>query len=156
MAVGVATGLVMGLWSFDGPLPVPAWLGEYGDTPRRLARLGHIAFLGLGILNLLLTHELPRSGLGPKGRNVAAWSMNAGNILLPIGLFAAAAWAPAKYALAFPATCVFVALCLAAWGARPVRANRSSVVTDDDSPTTTTKATSTIKEANWQPKTLSS
>ena len=62
MAVGIATGLVMGLWSFDGPVPVPAWLGEYGDTPRRLARLGHIAFLGLGILNLLLDHELPRSG----------------------------------------------------------------------------------------------
>ena len=40
LAVGIATGLVMGLWSFDGPLPPPAWLGEYGDTPRRLyARL---------------------------------------------------------------------------------------------------------------------
>ena len=119
MALGVATGWIMGLWSFDGPLPVPAWLGDYGDTPRRLARLGHIAFLGLGILNLLLAHELPRSGLGPSGRRVASVSMNVGNILLPIGLFAAAAWAPAKYVLAVPATSVFVALCLAAWGARP-------------------------------------
>jgi len=118
MAVGVATGLVMGLWSFDGPLPVPAWLGDYGDTPRRLARLGHIAFLGLGILNLLLTHELPRSTLGGTGKTVAATSMNIGNVGLPLGLFAAAAWAPAKYALAIPATAVFVALTLMAWGAR--------------------------------------
>lgn len=122
MALGVATGLIMGLWSFDGPLPVPGWLGDYGDTPRRLARLGHIAFLGLGILNLLLVHELPRSGLGPSGRRVASVSMNVGNILLPLGLFAAAAWAPAKYVLAIPATSVFVALCLAAWGARPTTA----------------------------------
>jgi hypothetical protein len=119
MAVGIATGLVMGLWSFDGPVPVPAWLGEYGDTPRRLARLGHIAFLGLGILNLLLDHELPRSGLGARGKRAAAWAMNLGNIALPMGLFAAAAWAPAKYALSIPATAVFVALTLVAWGARP-------------------------------------
>jgi hypothetical protein len=119
MAVGVATGLVMGLWSFDGPLPVPAWLGDYGDTPRRLARLGHIAFLGLGILNLLLTHELPQSALGATGKTIAATSMNIGNVGLPLGLFAAAVWASAKYALPIPATAVFVSLTLMAWGARP-------------------------------------
>jgi hypothetical protein len=118
LAAGIATGLVMGLWSFDGPLAPPAWLGGYADTPRRLARLGHIAFIGLGILNLLLAHELPRSALGPTGRRVAARAMNAGNIFLPLTLFAAAAWPPVKYAMALPATCVFVALCLAAWGAR--------------------------------------
>jgi hypothetical protein len=118
LAVGVATGLVMGLWSFDGPLPTPPWLGEYGDTPRRLARLGHIAFLGLGILNILLGRELPQSSLGARGRRVASRSMNVGNVLLPITLFAAAAWPPAKYAMSLPATAVFVALCLAAWGAR--------------------------------------
>ncbi|HXW06408.1 MAG TPA: hypothetical protein VD833_14315 [Vicinamibacterales bacterium] len=138
MAVGVATGLVMGLWSFDGPLPVPTWLGDYGDTPRQLARLGHIAFLGLGILNLLLAHELPRSSLGHRGRTVAAVSMNVGNVLLPIGLFAAAAWAPAKYLLGIPATSVFLALCLAAWGARPVRVNRGRAAMDDADGTTAT------------------
>jgi hypothetical protein len=118
LVVGIATGLVMGLWSFDGPVAVPAWLGEYAETPRRLARLGHIAFVGLGILNLLLAHELPRSALGSTGKGVASIAMNTGNILLPLTLFAAAAWPPAKYAMTLPATCVFVALCLAAWGAR--------------------------------------
>jgi hypothetical protein len=119
LAIGVATGLVMGLWSFDGPLPTPAWLGEYGDTPRRLARLGHIAFLGLGILNILLARELPHSTLGQRGQRLASIAMNVGNVLLPITLFAAAAWHPAKYAMGIPATAVFVALGLAAWGARP-------------------------------------
>jgi hypothetical protein len=118
MAVGIATGLVMGMWSFDGPMPTPAWLGEYGDTSRRLARLGHIAFLGLGILNILLSHELPRSLLSERRKRLASVSMNFGNILLPLTLFAAAAWRPAKYAMGLPATAVFVALCLAAWGAR--------------------------------------
>jgi hypothetical protein len=118
LAVGVATGLVMGLWSFEGPMTTPAWLGEYGDTSRRLARLGHIAFIGLGLINILLAHELPHSALGPRARRSASRHMNFGNIVLPITLFAAAAWRPAKYAMAIPATAVFVALCLAAWGAR--------------------------------------
>ena len=118
IAVGIATGLIMGLWSFDGPVQTPAWLGDYADTSRRLARLGHIAFIGLGILNLLLAHELPQSALGERGRRVASRHMNFGNIFLPITLFAAAFWRPAKYAMGIPATAVFVAMCLAAWGAR--------------------------------------
>ncbi|HEX5071119.1 MAG TPA: hypothetical protein VFV78_12960 [Vicinamibacterales bacterium] len=118
LAVGIATGLIMGLWSFDGPVHVPAWLGEYGDTSRRLARLGHIAFIGLGLINILLSHELPKSALSDRARQIASRHMNFGNIVLPIALFAAAAWRPAKYVMAVPATAVFVALCLAAWGAR--------------------------------------
>jgi hypothetical protein len=118
LAIGIATGLVMGLWSFDGPLPTPAWLGEYADTPRRLARLGHIAFIGLGTLNILLARELSESALTLSARRLASQAMNLGNVLLPLTLFAAAAWRPAKYAMAVPASAVFVALCLAAWGAR--------------------------------------
>ena len=122
LAVGVATGLVMGLWSFDGPLPTPVWLGAYGDTPRRLARLGHIAFIGLGTINILLARELTESSLGDPARRLASGAMNLGNVLLPITLFAAAAWRPAKYAMGLPATAVFVALSLAAWGARSAHA----------------------------------
>ena len=66
LAVGAGTGLILGLWSFDGPFAVPAWLGAYGDVSRRLARLGHIAFFGLGILNLLLARELPALAEGEK------------------------------------------------------------------------------------------
>lgn len=118
LAAGVASGLVMGLWSFDGPMTTPAWLGEYGDTSRRLARLGHIAFFGLGLINILLARELPQSSLSGRGRRIASRHMNFGNVVLPINLFAAAFWRPAKFAMAIPATAVFVALCLAAWGAR--------------------------------------
>jgi hypothetical protein len=118
LAMGIATGLVMGLWSFDGPLTPPAWLGDYADTSRRLARLGHIAFIGLGILNILLARELTQTSLGDKARRLASRAMNVGNVLLPINLFAAAMWHPAKYAMGIPATAVFVAMCLAAWGAR--------------------------------------
>jgi hypothetical protein len=118
LALGAASGLVLGLWSFQGPLPVPELLGDYDDVARRLARLGHIAFFGLGILNLLLAGELSRSRLTDSGRRIAGTAMNLGNLLMPPILFCAAAWHPAKYLLPVPATAVFVALILAAWGAR--------------------------------------
>ena len=115
LVAGVATGLVMGLWSFDGPLAAPAWLGGYGDTPRRLARLGHIAFFGLGILNILVARELP-AVIPDRRREVASFAMNAGNLLMPLTLFAASAYPPVKYALAVPSILVFLALTLVALG----------------------------------------
>jgi hypothetical protein len=114
--LGAATGLVMGLWSFDGPFPVPGWLGEYDQTARRLARLGHIAWFGLGILNVLVSGELRRSTLGRRGRLTASWAMNFGNVFLPLTLFAAAAYRPLKYFMSAPALAVFVAVVVTAYG----------------------------------------
>jgi hypothetical protein len=118
LAVGIAVGLVMGLWSFDGPMQPPDWIGEYADTSRRLVRLGHIAFIGLGTIDILIERELERSSLAPAARAVASWSMVVGNVLLPMTLFAAAANRPVKYFMAVPASAVFLALVLAAAGSR--------------------------------------
>jgi hypothetical protein len=115
---GAASGLVMGLWAFDGPVAVPAWVGEYGGTSRRLMRLGHIAFFGIGILNLLLVRELPALRLGQGAKAAAATGMNVANIFLPSILFAAALLPPLKYLLGVPAAGAFIALCIAAWGTR--------------------------------------
>jgi hypothetical protein len=115
--VGAASGLILGLWSFDGPFAVPGWLGEYDNTARRLARLGHIAFFGLGILNILVAMELRRNSLGLKARRVASWTMNFGNVFLPLTLFAAAAYRPCKYFMSAPAVAVFIALTFIAYGA---------------------------------------
>lgn len=115
-ALGGLTGLVLGLWSFDGPFPTPAFLGEYGDTSRRLARLGHIAFFGLGILNLLLAGELERGRLGRSAGRLASWTMNFGNVFLPLTLFAASVFHPAKYLMSLPASSVTVAMVVVAWG----------------------------------------
>ena len=115
MAVGAALGLIMGMWSFDGPLAPPNFIGDYTDTPRRLLRLGHIACFGIGILNLLLVQALLDSGNSSRVARRAAQAMNFGNIFLPLVLLIAAVYAPAKYRLPFPALSVFAALCLAAY-----------------------------------------
>ncbi len=116
MAVGVGVGLIMGLWSFGGPMAVPEWLGDYDDVSRRMARLGHIAFIGLGILNVLMARE--SSGGGPQLRRIALICMNFGNIALPITLWAAAVYHPLKYLMPVPAMSVLVALSLTAYGIR--------------------------------------
>lgn len=116
LALGAASGIILGLWSFGGPAPVPEWLGEYGELSRRLARLGHIAFFGLGILNILLARELSKLTLSAPCLAIASAAMNVGNVLMPLILFLAAAWHPLKYLLPIPASAVSVALTLVVWG----------------------------------------
>ena len=115
-ALGGITGLILGLWSFDGPFPVPAFLGDYDDTSRRLARLGHIAFFGLGILNLLAAAQLERNCLAKGSARTASLLMNFGNIFLPLTLFAASVYQPCKYLMSIPAMAVTITMCLFAYG----------------------------------------
>ena len=46
--LGFVTGMVLGMF-FHGE----NWLGGYGSFKRRMYRLGHISFFGLGAVNLL-------------------------------------------------------------------------------------------------------
>lgn len=45
--MGLTTGMLQGLFFHRED-----WLGGYGSWPRRMTRLGHIAFFGTGLLNL--------------------------------------------------------------------------------------------------------
>lgn len=116
LVLGAISGLVFGLWSFGGPMKVPAWLGDYDALSRRLARLCHISFFGLGILNLLLVRELPRCALREQAKRTASIAMNFGNVFLPLTLFAAAVYHPMKYAMGLPSMSVALALAITAYG----------------------------------------
>jgi hypothetical protein len=115
--LGVLTGSAMGLWAFDGPVSPPPGMTDYQGTARRLMRLGHIAFFGIGFLNLLLAVELPRLPLGDNLKRAAARAMNTANIFLPTLLMAAALLPPVKYLLPLPVMAATVALAIAAFGA---------------------------------------
>jgi hypothetical protein len=115
--MGVVTGLTLGLWSFDGPFPTPEWLGDYDSLSRRMTRLGHIAYFGLGFLTLLLAWELPKLTLDARQKTIAAKMMIFGNMFLPLTLFAASIYHPLKYLMPIPALCVLVAMSVAAKGA---------------------------------------
>jgi len=115
--LGISTGLLMGLWSFDGPFPAPDWLGEYEDVSRRLVRLGHIAYFGLGFITLMLAWELPKLKLSEQEKTLATNAMIFGNMVLPLTLFAAGIYHPLKYLMPIPALSVFLVMILAAKGA---------------------------------------
>jgi hypothetical protein len=53
MLGGVLSGALMGLFFLK-----PNWMGGYGSQPRRLVRLGHISFFGIGLLNLFYALSL--------------------------------------------------------------------------------------------------
>lgn len=116
LTLGATSGLVLGLWSFGGPVEVPVWLGEYGGVSRRLARLSHISLFGLGILNLLVARELPRCALRARSQKAASIAMNFGNVFLPCTLLAAAIHHPLKYAMGLPGLSVALALAVTAYG----------------------------------------
>jgi hypothetical protein len=60
------------------------WLGGYASLKRRMYRLGHISFFGLGSVNLLFwltARGLP--GLSPHA-SIAAWGFIVGAITMPL------------------------------------------------------------------------
>src|SRR5436190_21495737 len=52
--MGFASGALMGLKFHQ-----PDWLGGYTSHKRRLYRLGHISFFGLGLVNFLFAFTFP-------------------------------------------------------------------------------------------------
>ena len=75
---GFVSGLALGLGFHRDE-----WLGGYASFRRRLIRLGHISFLGLGILNVLFAHTAPRLVLGSGSLALASGSLVLGGITMP-------------------------------------------------------------------------
>ena len=102
IGIGMATGAVMGLWSFDGPVRPPAGFALYDDLPRRLVRLAHIASVALPALNLLYVPWILRSSWSERDRRLGCRLLLFGTVALPVLLALAAFWRPAFYALPAP------------------------------------------------------
>ena len=76
--LGFITGMVLGLFFHD-----EKWLGGYGSLKRRMYRLGHISFFGLGTVNLLFAmtiHASSTSQMFP----LAAWAFIVGAVTMPL------------------------------------------------------------------------
>ena len=119
---GALTGMLMGLWSFDGPIPVPGWIGSYDELPRRFLRLAHVAMFALGMLHVMVGKWLSTSEMPSRHKTSAYVMMAAGNVLMPAVLIGAAIWAPLKYLTAVPTLALTIAFAIVAQDA--VRALR--------------------------------
>ena len=77
--LGFVAGMALGLF-FHGE----NWLGGYGSFKRRMYRLGHISFFGLGVVNLLFCLTAQTFSLAGTFTVVASWAFIAGAISMPV------------------------------------------------------------------------
>jgi len=79
LLLGFVTGMVLGLF-FHGV----NWLGGYGSFKRRMYRLGHISFFGLGVVNLLFYLTAQTFSTGGPFTVAASWAFIVGAISMPV------------------------------------------------------------------------
>jgi len=77
--VGFVTGLALGLFFHRDD-----WLGGYTSFRRRLLRLGHISFIGLGFLNILFALSAAHLSLGRGELALASGALIVGGITMPL------------------------------------------------------------------------
>lgn len=111
---GLLLGAVMGLWSFNGPFASP--FGDYTSLPRRMIRLAHIAFIALGMINILYGYQIDKLVVKEKYKIIGSRCLVSGSVLMPIMLIGAAFFEPLKYFTAIPATLIIVSISIIAFG----------------------------------------
>lgn len=79
ICLGFLSGLGLGLF-----FQRENWLGGYSSLKRRLYRLCHISFFGLGVLNLCFFLTAQAFGLTGTGLLIASWAFIVGAVTMPL------------------------------------------------------------------------
>ena len=119
MNLGFISGLLLGLkveqfgvTAQEGPI----WMGGYSSVPRRLMRLGHVAFLMLPLLNIVYGQFIDGAHLTMEWKLVGSYAMIVGAIGVPLLCMTAAFFRPAKLLLGLPASALLLGNLIIAWG----------------------------------------
>ena len=81
IATSMGAGMLMGTYSFEGPLPPPSFVGDYGDFVRLLIRQAHGYGMVFGIAAIFAAREQERSAFAGARRWLAG-------LLIPMGSLA--------------------------------------------------------------------
>lgn len=109
--MGLLTGAGVGFF-----FARPDWLGGYDAWPRRMVRLGHIAFFGTGLLNLSFALTQPYLHLPEVWLRTASILMIAGGVGMPAVCFLSAWRKPCRHLFVVPVVSLFGAVVLTAIG----------------------------------------
>ncbi|MGB5080765.1 MAG: hypothetical protein WBO23_08480 [Burkholderiales bacterium] len=112
MLGGVVSGAAIGLFFHDD-----AWMGGYGSFRRRLTRLGHISFFGLGFVNLMFAFSLRAVEISVFEARLASWCFIVGLVAMPICCFLTAWRKPLRHLFPIPVLSVGIGIValLAGW-----------------------------------------
>lgn len=105
MLSGALSGAVLGLF-FDRD----GWAGGYGSFRRRMLRLGHISFFGLGFLNLLFGLTLTAVSLPPTHSRIASASFLVAVVAMPACCFLTAWKKPLRHLFPIPVLAVLAGI----------------------------------------------
>jgi hypothetical protein len=106
---GLLVGVIFGMRFHDAD-----WLGGYSSWPRRLLRLGHISFFGIGLLNLAYAVTLKYLGW-PAPPGFVSVALASANALMPAACGLAAWRRGLRHLFVLPVTCVVGAVSVLLW-----------------------------------------
>jgi len=102
---GVISGAISGLFFHQ-----EGWMGGYGSYPRRMVRLGHISFFGLGFLNLFFAATAREIVLRPIFESIASCALLAGVVTMPACCFLSAWRKPFRHLFPIPVVSVLTGI----------------------------------------------
>ena len=105
MLAGVAAGAVLGLFFHDGE-----WAGGYSAFRRRMLRLGHISFFGIGLLNVVFAVTLAQVALPDTNVHIASAGFVIAVIAMPLCCFLAAWKKPLRHLFPIPVLAVLAGI----------------------------------------------
>ncbi len=114
MIFGLLSGAVIGLFFHKD-----TFAGGYTSFRRRMMRLGHVAFFGLGIINVIFSLTLTTTNVVLHYPTLASLALIAGAILMPLVCFLTAWKKPFRHLFALPVVCVAITLILLLQGLVP-------------------------------------
>lgn len=105
MLFGVLSGAVIGLFFHQDN-----WAGGYGSFRRRMLRLGHISFFGIGFLNFMFGLTLKAVSLPEFHASIASYGFIIGVIAMPLCCFLSAWKKPFRHLFPIPVLSVSVGI----------------------------------------------
>ena len=107
--LGCIAGAVPGLFFHNKD-----WVGGYASWPRRLIRLAHISFFGIGLLNLSFALTARTLGL-ETGLEIASVLLVVGAVAMPLVCYLSAWKMAFRHLFFIPAMSVTVSIALFLW-----------------------------------------
>lgn len=107
--LGCLAGAIPGLFFHD-----ENWLGGYASWRRRMIRLGHIAFFGVGLINLAFALTARALGMG-SGLGLPSWLLIAGLVVMPLVCYLSAFRMIFRHLFFIPALSITLGIALFLW-----------------------------------------